>query len=460
MAKIKVLFAASEVVPFAKTGGLADVSGSLPVALKKSGADIRVIMPKYATVKDPGDAGMLGKSVKVYFVENDAFFRRAGLYGENGVDYKDNLSRFAYFCREVLERMKREDFRPDIIHCNDWQTALISAYLNTLYAYDPFFKDTRTLFTIHNLAYQGVFAQAEYPKLGLDWSLFSVNYFEFYKKVNLMKAGIVYSNAISTVSPTYAEEIKTEEFGYGLEGVIRARSDVLYGIMNGIDDEVWDPTNDALIFKRYSRETLDDKYENKVRLEKELGLSAHKNIPLIGVISRLADQKGFDLLTVIIDELLAQDVHFVLLGTGDEKYHQQFARVAKRYPGKASIQLRFDAVLAQKIYAASDLFLIPSRYEPCGLGQMISFKYGTVPVVRLTGGLKDSVREFDPASGQGDGFTFQEYDARALLRAIQKGLSVYHHKDQWRDLVKKIMGYDFSWKRSAQEYLRLYARVR
>ncbi len=456
---LKVLLASSEVVPFAKTGGLADVAGALPQALEELGVDVRVIMPKYASVKLKENFGKLGKNVKVYFVENDGYFARPQLYGDKFGDYKDNLDRFAFFSRQVLERAKQENFRPDIIHCNDWQTALVPVYLNTLYKYDPFFASTKTVFTIHNLAYQGLFPKEEFPKTGLDWSLFNIRYFEFYDKMNLMKAGLVYADLLNTVSPTYAEEIQTSEFGCGLEGVIKTRRDSLSGILNGIDYGAWNPETDNKIFKKYSSATIGDKYANKEMLQEEVGLKVNRSIPLIGTISRLADQKGFDLVAAIIDKVLKMDVQFVLLGTGDNKYHVLFEKIQKTHAKSAAIFLKFDAILAQKIYASSDLFLMPSRYEPCGLGQLISFKYGTVPIVRQTGGLKDSVTEFDPSTGEGSGFTFTGYEAERLLAAVKKAVSTYSKKEVWAKLVKKVMGYDYSWTRSAKDYVEMYERA-
>ena len=459
MAKLKVLFVSSEAVPFAKTGGLADVSGSLPVALEELGVDVRVVMPKYLSVKAKGDEAKIGKNVKVYFVINDGYFKRKELYGDRFGDYSDNLDRFAFFCKEALERCKREGFRPDIIHCNDWQAALIPAYLNTLYKNDPFFSKTKALFTIHNMAYQGLFNKEEFPKTGLEWALFSINYFEFYNKVNLMKAALVYSDAISTVSPTYAKEILTREFGCGLEGVLKTREDVLHGILNGIDYSIWDPATDKKIFKKYSADSVYDKYINKERLQKEIGLKVDSDIPMIGMISRLADQKGLDILSRIIEEVLNIKVQFILLGTGDNKYHVFFEKMARIHPKNTSINLRFDAILAQKIYAASDLFLIPSRYEPCGLGQMISFKYGAIPVVRSTGGLRDSVQEFDINKKEGTGFTFEEYNPEPFLAEIKKALSTYKNRQAWMALVRKVMKLDFSWGASAREYLKLYTKI-
>lgn len=460
MKKLKVLFASSEVVPFAKTGGLADVAGSLPIALGELGVDVRIIMPKYASVKVKGDEAVVGRNIKVYFVENDDYFKRKELYGDKFGDYHDNLDRFSFFCREAVERCKKEGFSPDIIHCNDWQTALIPVYLNTAYKYDPLFEKTKTLFTIHNMAYQGLFNKEEFPKTGLDWELFSINYFEFYDKVNLMKAALVYSDAISTVSPTYAKEILTKEYGCGLEGVLKTRSKAIYGILNGIDYDIWDPEKDPKIFKKYSAQNPDEKYVNKEMLQKEAGFKIDRDIPMIGMISRLADQKGFDLLARIIDDLLSMKVQFILLGTGENKYHVLLEKMAKAHQKNTSVNLRFDAMLAQKIYAGCDIFLIPSRYEPCGLGQMISFKYGAVPVVRQTGGLKDSVKEFDPKTREGNGFTFTDYNADHFFASIKRAVAVYRNRAVWAELVKKVMKLDFSWKSSAEEYIKLYERMR
>ncbi len=460
MDALKVALVSSEAVPFAKTGGLADVAGALPIALEELGVDVRVVMPRYSSVKVKEETPTLGKNVRVYFVKNDGYFARPELYGDKFGDYGDNLERFSYFSREALETLKRENFAPDVIHCNDWQTALVPVYLNTLYKYDPFFSGTKTVFTIHNLAYQGLFPKEEYPVMGLDWSLFSIQCFEFFGKVNLMKAAIVYATMINTVSPTYAEEIQTKEFGCGLEGVIAMRRNDLAGILNGIDYSLWDPARDARIFKKYSRNNESDKHVNKEMLQEEVGLTVNRNTPLIGMISRLADQKGFDLLAEIIHKVLKMDMQFILLGTGDHKYHALFEKIGETYKKSASINLKFDAVLAQKIYAGSDLFLMPSRYEPCGLGQIISFKYGTLPVVRQTGGLKDTVDEFEPSTGEGSGFTFSGYDPEGFLAAIKKALRIYNDKEAWSSLVHKVMGYDYSWTRSAKDYIELYRDAR
>ena len=458
---MKVLYVSSEVAPFAKTGGLADVAGSLPIALEEEGVDVRVAMPRFASVKCEKDEAVIGKSVKVYFIRNDDYFNRKELYGDKFGDYADNLDRFAFFCRQVLERCKLENFKPDVIHCNDWQTALIPVYLNTIYKYDPFFngKGVKVLFTIHNMAYQGLFDKEEFPKTGLDWYLFDIKYFEFYGKVNLMKAGLIYADAVSTVSPTYAREIVGPDLGCGLEGVLKSRPDTVTGILNGIDYDIWNPATDKKIYKRYSLTTIVDRYANKEKLQKELGFKMDRDIPMIGMISRLADQKGLDLLARIVHDILDIKVQFVLLGTGDNKYHILLEKASKAHPKNSSVNLKFDAVLAEKIYASSDIFLIPSRYEPCGLSQMIWFKYGVVAVVRQTGGLKDSVIEYDQKTRAGTGFTFTDYKPEAFLGAVKRALFTYTNKTAWRDLVKRIMSLDFSWRVSAGEYVRLYDRM-
>ncbi|MBN1527211.1 MAG: glycogen synthase GlgA [Candidatus Omnitrophica bacterium] len=459
MERLKILFASSAVAPFAKTSGLADVSGSLPIALEELGVDIRVVMPKYASVANGPDETTIGKNIKVYFVPHEDYFVRKELYGDKFGDYRDNLDRFSFFCREALERCKRENFRPDIIHCHDWQTALIPVYLSTLYKYDPFFAKTKTLFTIHNLAYQGLFAKEEFPKMGLDWVLFHINYFEFYGKINLMKAGIVYSDAISTVSPSYAKEILTKEAGCGLEGVLKTREKDLYGILNGIDCTVWDPATDKKISKNYSVDDIAGKYVNKECLQKETGLAVDRDIPFFGIVSRLAEQKGLDVLGEIIDQFLSLKVQFVLLGTGEHKYHVLMQKMAKKHKKNTSVNLKFDAALADRIYAGCDLFLMPSKYEPCGLNQLICFRYGTVPVARLSGGLKDTVTEFDAAHDTGSGFTFQDHKGKDLLAAIKRAISAYRDKPQWKALMARVMKLDFSWRNSARDYIDLYTDI-
>jgi starch synthase len=459
--KLKVLFASSEVEPYSKTGGLADVAGSLPVALNKSGVDIRVVTPKYKCVKVKGNETLLGGKVPVYFVENDGYFMRDGLYAENGNDYGDNLDRFVFFSKQVLEIIRKKKFKPDIIHCNDWQTALVPLYLKEIFW--PKYKSCRgirTLLTVHNLGYQGVFSKLDFPKTQLGWEYFTMHRLEFYDMVNVLKGGLVFSDFISTVSPAYAEEIQTGEFGYGLDPLLRERRDHLFGILNGIDYGEWNPSKDTELKYHFSASRPGGKAMDKALLQKECGLDVRADMPVIGVISRLADQKGLDLISGMINRLLDDmDVQFVLLGTGEEKYHRLFGEIGSRMPRKASINLKFDEVLAKKIYAGSDMFLMPSRYEPCGLGQMISLRYGTIPIARNTGGLADTISEFNIKTGEGNGFLFGRYDTWELFDAVRRALMVYKQKRLWTKLVSNAMACDFSWQRSAKKYLELYKKL-
>lgn len=456
---LKVLMASSEVATFSKTGGLADVARSLPLALHGLGVDIRVATPKYKSVRIPGNKSRLNNDVPVYFIEHEGYFRRDDLYGDKIGDYRDNLERFAFFSRKALESLKDLSFRPHIIHCNDWQTALIPVYLKTIFKYDPFYKGIKTIFTVHNIGYQGIFPKDDFPKTGLPWELFGVEGLEFYGMVNILKGGLVFSDIITTVSSTYAREIQTPEFGYGLDGVLAQRKDELFGIVNGIDYDEWDPSRDEELKCHFSVKKIDGKNKEKMALQEEYGLNVDADAPLIGIVSRLADQKGLDLLSQIIEPLLNTQAQFILLGTGEEKYHILFEAIGRRYPKKASINLRFDAVLAKKIYAGSDMFLMPSRYEPCGLGQIISLRYGTIPIVRKTGGLADTIIEYDAAANQGNGFVFERYDAQELLSAIRRALDLYKKKDAWRRLVVNAMKCNFSWEVSAKKYLKLYRKI-
>jgi len=456
---MKILFVSSEVVPFAKTGGLADVAGTLPLALGKLGLLVKIVMPKYKMVKVAGNKTVLGKNVEVFFVENEKYFGRDQLYGDRFGDYPDNLERFSYFSKACLELIKKMNFKPDVIHLNDWQCSLIPVYLKTVYKDDPFFYNVKTVLTIHNLAYQGLFDKSQFSQTGLSEDLFSIHGLEFYNKVNVLKGGILFSDLITTVSPTYAKEIQTKEFGYGLEGVLQDRSCDLHGILNGIDYCLWNPETDRHLAENYNANSLEGKLADKADLQKISGLKADKTSPLIGIISRLADQKGFDLIAAIIDKLLKSKAQIIILGTGDDKYHVLLEKIAKLYPKTTSINLKFDAVLAQKIYAGSDIFLMPSRFEPCGLGQMICLRYGTIPVVRLTGGLRDTIREFSPVTKEGNGFTFSEYSSSELHGAIKRAFETYKNKPLWQELVKTAMGYDFSWENSAKEYSGLYDQL-
>lgn len=459
---MKIAFVASEAVPFAKTGGLADVAGALPLALEGLGQEVVLIMPRYKCVDSAGHKierlnketsfSLIGKKSRAYFIENSAYFHRDGLYGDKKGDYKDNLERFSFFCRRVPELLKELNFKPGIIHLHDWQAALIPLYLKAEYNSDPFYKDTKTLLTVHNLGYQGIFPKEEFAKLGLAGDFFKIDGLEFYGKINLLKGGLEFSDLINTVSPTYSKEIQGQELGFGLEGVLKKRQAQLFGILNGLDYSVWDPQKDNLIAQRYSCDTLQDKYKNKKELQLFCGLADNPAVPLAGIVSRLAQQKGFDILSTSLAALCKMGLQLVILGTGDLKYHRILQKAAEKYKGMISLHLKFDDALAHKIYAGSDMFLMPSRYEPCGLGQMISLRYGTVPVVFKTGGLADTVND-------DNGFVFGEYNKKALLAALARAIEAFKDKEGWHALIRRAMQDDFSWKESAKKYLELYAKA-
>ncbi|HUS59296.1 MAG TPA: glycogen synthase GlgA [Planctomycetota bacterium] len=481
-----IAFMTSEAAPFAKTGGLADVSGALPKHLHDDlGQDIAVIMPLYRAVRTSGQpieptgiefevpvgqvtrqaviqrSHLPGSDVPVYLIQQDAYFDRDSLYGDKGVDYKDNCERFVFFSLAAIETVKRVFKSIDVIHCNDWQTALVPVYMQTLYANDPMISRAASVMSIHNLAYQGLFWHWDMRLTGLDWSLFHWKQLEYYGKLNLLKGGIVFSDSISTVSKRYAQEIQTTEYAVGLESVIRTRAEDLYGIINGIDYTVWNPEVDKLIPAQYTAKDLSGKLLCKCELQKQHKLPERPEVPLIGAISRLDKQKGFDLLADIIDDLMQDDIQFVLLGTGEAKYHTLFEQVARDYPQKACINLAFSNALAHQIEAACDMFLMPSRYEPCGLNQMYSLKYGTVPIVRSTGGLADTIVDYNEKTRNDEaanGFAFEEYTPRALLETIRRAVHAYHGPD-WHKLTVRGMKQDWSWARSAREYVEMYEKT-
>jgi len=462
---MKILLAASEVVPFAKTGGLADVAGALPLALEELGQEVIVALPGYKVIqsrhgrdkmqklKDDISYSTIGKNIKVYFIENDKYFNRDGLYTDKTGDYKDNLDRFSYYCKRTLELLKEINFKPDIVHVHDWQASLIPVYLKTLFVNESFYKNIKTILTVHNIGYQGIFSREEFPKLSLDWMLFSIEGFEFYGKVNILKAGLEFCDYINTVSPTYSQEIQTKEFGFGLEGVLNKRRDRVFGILNGLDYSIWNPKTDRFIAQEYSFKTLQDKYNNKQDLQKFCKLPLNLDVPLFGIVSRLAEQKGFDILSEAIDSICKMNLQLVILGTGDIKYHLILERIVKKYPKVISLHLKFDDPLAHKIYAGSDVFLMPSRYEPCGLGQMISLKYGTIPLVFKTGGLADTVNEEN-------GFVFERYSKDDLIKSIKKATAAFQNKNKWNALIETAMKCNFSWEESAKEYLQLYEKAK
>jgi starch synthase len=473
---MKIVFVASEVAPFAKTGGLADVAGSLPRALKQSGHDVRIVMPFYHSVEKGGFGirkgrksieldvnGVLKKGllrwteldgIPVYLIEMPEYFNREHLYGPPGDEYPDNPERFGFFCRGILQLLKKMDFRPDIIHCNDWQTALIPVLLRNVVADDPFFEKTGSVLTIHNLAFQGIFPKEALAPLGLDWSFFTIDRLEYYDNINLMKGGILSADIVTTVSETYCREILTHEHGCGLEGVLRQRKDDLVGILNGIDLEEWNPETDPLIFRKYTAAAPTGKGVNRKGLQKALGLP-QADVPLLGMVSRLTDQKGIDLVVELLPLLAEEDLQLVILGDGDPTFIDPLASAP---PEKVKLVTGFFPELAHRIYAGSDIFLMPSRFEPCGLGQMIALRYGTVPVARRTGGLADTVH--DAAARDGNGFTFEEYSADAFLEALKRGLETFREdRPRWKKLMKRGMTADFSWGRSAVRYEEIYRRA-
>jgi starch synthase len=478
---MRILLASSEVAPFAKTGGLADVAGSLPKALAKLGHDVRVVLPKYRMVDAAKHQlqqvlaslpipvagrtenaaiwqGRIGP-VPVYFIGNDGYYDRDTLYQTKGEDYPDNAERFALLSRAALEMARTLDFVPDIFHCNDWQTGLIPTYLRTTFQGVGEFQACGTLFTVHNLGYQGLFGPEALAAANLGHDLFNPFGIEFYGKVNFLKAGLVFADLINTVSRKYSQEIQTEEFGHGMEGVLRARAKDVHGILNGIDYDEWHPSRDPFIAAKFSQDDPAGKAVCKADLQRAFGLPERPNVPLLAVISRLAPQKGMDLVAEALDAMLALDTQFVLLGTGDATLHEAFEAAKARHGSRIGLKLGFDVALSHKIEAGADMFLMPSRYEPCGLNQMYSLAYGTVPVVRATGGLDDTIQPFEPATGEGTGFKFAGETSEALLEAVRSAVALYRQRDVWRRLVRNGMACDFSWERSAKEYEALYQQI-
>ncbi|MFC1736202.1 glycogen synthase GlgA [Candidatus Hydrogenedentota bacterium] len=478
-----ILFCTSEAVPFAKTGGLADVAGALPLALNRLGNDARLAMPLYAGIQveatgptvnvqiDLGDKSCAGRVIEtslpgepaltVYMVDSPAFFAREGIYGQGGQDYKDNLERFVFFCSTVLEGIPQFDWQPDVVHCNDWQTALIPAYIKRLYSDHSVWSKCASVFTIHNLAYQGIFPVDKFPFTRLDSSDFTLDTLEFYGNVSLLKAGLAYADIITTVSPTYANEIQTEELGCGLDGLLRTRIDDLHGVLNGVDYGTWSPEVDTLIPRQYSPLDLSGKKKCKTELQIRLDLDISE-VPIIGMVSRMVDQKGFGLLSEMVEELLELDVQFVLLGTGAPEYQQFFAELGENYPEDTGITLRYDDQLAHLIEAGSDIFVMPSRFEPCGLNQMYSLRYGTIPIVRSTGGLADTVVNTTPetlADETANGFVFTKHSTDALLDACELAIEAYTDRGVWSQLMKNGMSQEFSWEVSAHRYVELYEKA-
>jgi starch synthase len=491
MAKpLSILFVSSEVTPFAKTGGLADVSGSLPQFVRELGHDIRIIMPKYSAVSERrfkihdikrltdipisiGENVVLGSvkssfltniktKVQVYFLSNDFFYSRPDIYidPKTKEDWPDNDERFIFFAEAVIETILRLGWKPDVIHLNDWPSALVAALIRTTYAKEQLFKGTKIVFTVHNAAYQGIFPRGSFDKTKLPESAFKSDGVEFHGKMNLLKAGLMYADHITTVSEAYAKEIRSsEEFGAGLEGVFKKRVKETTGILNGIDPLVWDPASDETIPQKFTIEDPSGKAENKKALCARFELAYHENTPVIGMISRLVDQKGFDLLQEKISEILKENCYLVVLGTGEPRLEEMLTKAAKKHHKKMGVFIGYDEELAHLIEAGSDMFLMPSRYEPCGLNQMYSLKYGTLPIVRSTGGLADTVEDLDDKPKTGTGFVFKNYSSDEMLAAISRAVQAFQNKPVWQAAMKRAMSKDYSWNASVEKYIELYKNL-
>ena len=478
---LHITMASPEIAPLAKTGGLGDVLGSLPGALERLGLHVSLIMPAYRSVLRAGfaieDTGIsftvpisnrreegrllktnAGSGIPIYLIRADQYFDREYLYGTPEGDYPDNAERFVFFSRAILEVLRLNP--PNILHAHDWQSALAITFMKSQPQLYPELSSIKAVFTVHNLGHQGLFWHWDWHLLNLDWSLFTPRYLEFYGKISFIKGGLVFADAITTVSPTYAEEIKTAEQGLGLDGVFRERAASLFGILNGADYDVWNPQTDPFIYQTYGPKNLSAKNGCKADLQRTFQLPENPDVPLIGMVSRLAAHKGLDLLEEALDELLSRSLQFVILGTGDKRYEELFNKATMRHPEKVGVRIAFDEQLAHKIIAGSDLFLMPSLYEPGGLTQIYSLKYGTIPIVRDTGGLKDTIAEFEIDVGSGNGFVFGSYEVRDLLQAVDRALELFsYRKEVWGTLIENAMAADFSWDLSARSYLDLYKKL-
>ncbi len=474
---MRILFVASESDPFIKTGGLGDVIGALPVALKNLSNDVRVIIPNYRDIKDEIKVKLkyidnfmvkVGwrnqycgifeydyEGVKFYLLDNEYYFKRSGLYG-----YYDDGEKFAFFSRAVLEFLKHIEWTPDILHCNDWQAAMVPVLHKLEYIKEEKFKDIKTVLSIHNLFFKGMFSPQMLPELfGYDYEVFNNGSLEHNGAISFLKGGINYSDKVLTVSKSYSDEIKTPEYGEGLDRLLRHREYLLEGIVNGIDYKEYNPITDKYIDFNYSLETIDNKQSNKEVLQEKLSLTINKDIPMIGLVSRLTHQKGCDLIVKMLDELLKEDVQVVILGTGDYIYEESFKSFSNKFKNKISVNITFSNELAHKIYAASDMFLMPSLFEPCGLGQLIALRYGSIPIVRETGGLKDTIIPYNEYDESGNGFSFRNYSSDELLMITRYALNIFKDKNRWNKIIKSAMETDSSWEKSAKEYMRIYKNL-
>lgn len=461
---MNIVFCASEVFPYAKTGGLADVCGSLPIALSEAGVKVKIFLPKYRCIDEakfrveavtPGLFKASGRhNMDVYLVDNPDLYDRDGLYGDGSGDYGDNFERFDYFCRQTLETLKLQGDPVNVIHCHDWQTGLIPVYLKFAYAQDNFFENTKTVFTIHNLAYQGLFPKEFFGKFDFaSEQALQESGMYFFGKLSLLRGGIVNADAVTTVSPQYAQEIQTEKRGCGMHDALTACVNGVKGILNGVDYSIWDPEHDGLIKSRYSDQAPDGKLANKKETQLGFGLPARADVPLFGFVGRLSHQKGIDLIEESVDALLESDMQMVFLGVGDNDSQRKISAIADRYPNKVAVHFVFDEQIAHQVYAGSDFFLMPSIFEPCGLSQMISLCYGTVPIVYKTGGLADTVTDMEHG---GNGFVFNEYSREAFVKTVFRAVDVFYETVLMGEMVARAFGYRFSWKDAAQHYVDLY----
>lgn len=474
---MKILYVTAECWPFVKTGGLGDVSYALPKALKKEGADVRVIMPKYSTIpsylKDKfkpvaefsvkvgwrnqycGIETMELDGVKFYFIDNEFYFKRSdqpSIYGHG-----DDPERFAFFSNAVLASMEKLNFYPDVMNLNDWHTGMIPLILKEDYGHLKKYKDIKTVYTIHNLQYQGIFNKEILGNIfDISYDYFNNGQIEYYGNVNFMKAGIVFADKVTTVSKTYVEEIQTPFYGEGLDGLLKSNSYKLEGILNGIDYDLNDPATDKAIFENFDVNCIEKKLQNKMKLQEILGLEVNPDIPLVGIVSRLTSQKGLDLINYMMPEIMRENLQMVVLGTGEHQYQSMFNYYNSNFSNKLSARITFDSAFAQQIYAGCDIFLMPSLYEPCGIGQMLAMRYGSIPIVRETGGLKDTVTPYNKYTGEGNGFSFANYNAHEMFFTLQNAIRLYQDRNIWNNLIINAMNTDNSWKKSAQDYMRIF----
>lgn len=480
---MQILIVAPEANPFARSGALAEVIFSLSKALSQNGHRVSVVLPFYRQVKESGNKfTSVGKSLSIplsfktltaeiytnsitpelnfYFIAQDSLYDRDGLYGTSYGDYQDNAERFIFFSRAVPELINTLELEFDVCNCHEWQTGLVPVYFRTLYQNSSFCKNLATVYTVHNVGYQGIFWHYDMALTGLGWEYFTPRLLEFYGKINLEKGGLISADVITTVSRQYRQEILTPEFGFGLEGIFQDRAEDLYGILNGVDYENWDPAHDKYLAATYDIKNLSGKRSCKIDLINHFDLKISPEQPLLGMTTRLNERKGLDLIQTIIPRLVEANIGFVLQGTGEERYHYAFLELKNQYPGLVGVEIGYSSELAHRIIAGADIFLMPSRYEPCGLDQLYCLRYGTIPVVRAVGGLEETIIEYDPASGQGTGFKFDKFEPEEFWTAVKKALSLYRNATAWKNICQQAMQQEFSWPKAAAEYVKAFEKAR